>query len=116
MSPKVPPICSSPPALHAQHDAIWSGISVWLVEIGCPRYILSQVLVQPQPSHWRGDVRCREVPDAGQAPLSNDRNLSILSTFFPVQIQTQSYTRLCEENCLRENLMKLTQSKILIVL
>ncbi|KAK4809988.1 hypothetical protein QYF61_004440 [Mycteria americana] len=36
-------------ALHAEHDAIWSGIALWSVGVSCPSRVPSQLLVPPSP-------------------------------------------------------------------
>ena len=51
------PFLLLPPALHAEHDIIWCGISLWSVGVSCPSHIPSQLLVGPQPTHWWGRVK-----------------------------------------------------------
>ena len=41
-------ICPSwptPPSLYTEHDVLWYGISLWLVQVSCPGYAPSQLLV-----------------------------------------------------------------------
>ena len=47
VTPNVPPFLLLPPALCAEHDAIWSGISLWPVGVSCPGCVPSQLLVPP---------------------------------------------------------------------
>ncbi|KAK4829515.1 hypothetical protein QYF61_005154 [Mycteria americana] len=47
--------CEPPcPALYAEHDAIWYGMSLWSVGVSCPSCVPSQPLVPPQPARWWG--------------------------------------------------------------
>lgn len=40
-----------PSQVFAQNDAIWYGISLWPVWVGCPSHIPSQLLVPPLPAY-----------------------------------------------------------------
>ena len=60
MIPNVSSFLLLPPALHAEHDVIWSGISLWSAGDSCPGCVASQLLVHPQPPHWWGGVRSRK--------------------------------------------------------
>ena len=82
-----PPFLLLPPALYAEHDVIWYGISLWSVGVSSPSCVPSQLLVHPQPTHWWGGVRSRKGLDSVQALLSNKENIPVLSTLFPAQIQ-----------------------------
>lgn len=54
------PFLLLPPALCAEHDAVWSEISLWSGGVSCPSYILSQLFVHPQPTRCQGAVRGRK--------------------------------------------------------
>jgi len=41
-----------PPALYAEYDTIWYGISLWSVGVSCPGCVPSQPLAHPQPARW----------------------------------------------------------------
>lgn len=56
-----------------------------LVSCG-PRYVSSQ-LMHPQPAHWPGSVRNREILDTVQWLLSSSYNINVLSTLFRSKIQ-----------------------------
>ena len=39
------PSWPTPPSLYTGHDVPWYGISLWLVQVSCPGYAPSQLLV-----------------------------------------------------------------------
>lgn len=59
------------PALYAEHNIIWSGISLWSVGVSCLSCVPSQLLGHPQSAPCWGSPRNREGPDTVQALLSN---------------------------------------------
>jgi len=59
---KRPSFLLLPPALYADHDVIWYGISLWLAGVSCPSCVPSQLLVHPQPTLWWSGVRSRKRP------------------------------------------------------
>lgn len=73
------------PALYAEHDAKWCGISIWLVGVSCSSCLPSQVLVHPQPTCWW--VRSSNSIGTVQAPLSNNENIPVSATPFSGQIK-----------------------------
>lgn len=74
-------------AFIADHNVICYEISLWWVVISCPRSLPSQLLMHPQPAHWQGNVRNREILDAVQWLLSSSYNINVLSTLFWSKIQ-----------------------------
>ena len=49
-TPNISPLLPSfllPPALYAEHDVIWYGVSLWSVGVSCPGCVPSQLLVHP---------------------------------------------------------------------
>ena len=84
-----------PPALYAEHVVIRCGIPLWSHGVSCPGCVPSRLLVAPQPSLCWGRVRSRKGLDAGQALLSNNKNIPVLSGLFSAQIQnTASYQKI----------------------
>lgn len=55
-----------PPALYAEHEVIWSGISLRSVGVSCPGCDPSQLLVHLRPAHWRSGLRNRKGLDLVQ--------------------------------------------------
>ena len=40
-----PPLLANSPSLYTEHDVLWYGISLWLVQVSCPGHAPSQLLV-----------------------------------------------------------------------
>lgn len=67
---KHPPFLLLPPALYAEYDDIWCGISLWSFGVICPSCVVSQILMHPQPPHgWDQE---RKGLDFVQTLLSNN--------------------------------------------
>lgn len=64
----------------AEQNVIWCGISLWSVGISSPSSVPSHLLVHHQPTHCWGEVRSRKGLDALWAVLSNNKNITGLST------------------------------------
>lgn len=73
---------SSPQAMAAleKHDVTWYGIFPWSVGVSCRRFVPSQPLGHPQPTHCGGQSKNREGLDAAQALLRNSWSTAVLST------------------------------------
>ena len=67
-----PPFILLPPAVYAECDIIWYGISLWSVGVNCPSCVPSQLFGHPQPPHWWGGVRSRNCLGSVSALLSSN--------------------------------------------
>lgn len=92
---KHPPLLFFLPALHAEHDARWSGVSLWSAGVTWPAWVPSQG-VHPRPRHCGGGVRSRKGLGCVQALLSNSK--TIYQRCFQHKPQTLPCPRHCKEN------------------
>lgn len=81
----------------AGDDIIQHGIRFWSVWVGCSRYILSQLVMLPQPTCWEGRVGKRETPVAVQALLSSSHNTGVSSPLLWSQILSKHGTWPCSQ-------------------
>lgn len=68
----------------AVHDVIWHGITLWSVQVRCPRCVPSQTLTSTQPTHCVGRERKQKNNkrnlDVVQALLSNSHLILVKQT------------------------------------
>ena len=98
ITPNVPPFLLLPPAVCAEHDAAWCGISLWSAGVSCPSRVPSQLLVHPQPTRWWGGVRrdkaltlCQHCSAGTKTSLGSQHS-------FQHKSKTQPHTSDYEEN------------------
>lgn len=69
MTMNIPPFSSVPWASTAKHNMVWSGVSLWSVQVGCPSCAPSQPRALFQPIHWDGMVHGRVGTRGGLAAV-----------------------------------------------
>ena len=94
----VPSLLLLPPALYAEQDPIWFGISFWSVGVGCPSCVSSKTLVHPQCPHWWRGVRGKKGLGSVLVLLSSDKDISVLSLHCFQHKFKQPCTSYCREN------------------
>lgn len=80
---------SVPWASTAEHNMMWSVVSLWSVQLGCPSCVPSQSHALFQPIHWSGMVQGRVGTRRGlaavQTLLCNNKKYQWVISSFPAK-------------------------------
>lgn len=92
-----PPSLFLLPALYAEHDAKWCGVSLWSAGVSCPTCVLSKILLHYQPTCWWNGLRRRKGLALSKPFSSITRTSLCYQQHFQHKPKGQTQTSYCEE-------------------